>query len=386
LLNERTNTMYGNGYSNVDKTVIPKELSIWIESKRKELNLSLRDLSNNSGVALSTLQRLIHDGKSIPRLITLSKLYKVLGEYTPKAGSSVHNSARSRLIFSGEEREELYDFCPVCDESLSGGDDVPRIKINTFKNKGAIEILEGEYNPPYVDTCLACSKVLDEVCFLPYEQLIDIIISPGPNQFYTNKEDNKKRAVTSQTTLAEILGVNQSTISRIYRTSIGHPWNLIDQRHNTKKISPQLAREIHILCAKRLVENKLKLPPNTSKESAIDSYYLHLIHEKKLPPSNIERNVNFNNTQNHRFSCDLLISSRGKPLMTIFFASFKNESLQNSPYLGIGLAFRTNYIAIHPIGDGSLIHSAFPSFYEVIYLSSGITIQACNEPLFDTFK
>lgn len=346
-------------------------LANWIARQQKISGCSSLELAIYTGLSRATLFRL-KDPQSVekPRLSTIRALERFFGSsYKPTAQTGLVNDLEWLDEAKYAPKDRIYKLqdkkCIICQSSLES------IEIGTFfcvnpsnarKSEFFNYLSEEEIEETMVLTCGKCSVTFQDVCGYSYQTLVNIILGEPQGRFTTivsdyeagsNHKTNIEKAVSNQSLLALKLNTQQSTLSRIINKKID--W-----------IDGRIAKELHVLCARRILNAKSINLPRISKEIALSILQKHFIQNYSSPQESVILNYRYEKNRISGIGCDLLLVDKsGDNQCAVFVLTQECERYLDSHYIGIGILLQVKFISIYILTKNSDVLHVCPVTYQI---------------------
>ena len=334
------------------------------EIKEKGLAYDIKSLSAISGLAESTLYRLLSENnEALPRRSTIKRLETALGakyEKSLEEESVIFMIDPSKpKVFSVVDEYFNHKCAICCSSAISGHKEISRHneKLQFIYDSDEEDII-------YLPTCEQCDKAVSQVYQMSYSSIIFSIIEKGERPLRLSKdvlELKMNTPITNQTLLAAELDVDQSTISRIVSKKI-------------EFINPNLARKLHILCAKRLINNEFKLPLKVDRKVAVDELYHQLTKEYHYPDSFIMKKFSKHVTTEQIVSCDMMVfNNESKPFIACFIIddTLSKTDVFNT-YVGLSILLGVRYFLLSETNLPAQVRLSCKTAYELYSFQDGI--------------
>jgi predicted transcriptional regulator len=356
----------------------------WITLYLEEMRMSQRRLSERTGISMSTIQRLMSGSNANIRMSTIENLEKLLGEYKPSKKSPEPNLVMYEepvitgfdLVFSA-----CNGICPVCGRGMKEPDEY--VYINRYRLKNVTHddfTYDGDDDGLVVFTCKDCIGYVNKAAEMNYPIMISCIIAAGHQRITVYSKEHKKEVdITNQSLLADKIGVSQSTISRISHSdfkNMGKPFN---KRKVIDVIEPKLARDLHILCAKRLSNKDFMMPMIIRLDQAIHHLMSYLKNDHGYQDGHFIRDYRVECIEGVSIKCDLMVFDEQSDCLICCFVA--DETVSKDYLLGLGAAFKAKYILILVTSSSYQYGWSGIVTYKVDSYNDGLSIRAASIPI-----
>lgn len=346
-------------------------VKLWLEKSLNENKLTIAELARKSYVSVATLHRLKSGDNIWPTKKTIQKLEKVLGTFEPSK-----NSHATLLIDSGMDSVDSFKFvlkeqneqCPVCHVHLNEQNQQV-FEINPYRMKDIPigDIDEESFREALVITCNDCATAFRDVMDFTYPRILEVIMASGSSPIMVfSKAQNENVAITTQSLLAEKLCVNQSTISRIIGRNKNKRESLANRNTSIDIINNALAIEVHILCARRMLDKGFKPDEELSKSIGLSNLTRELETYHGFPSNRFIAGYKVKlKSIGVVFKCDLMVlDEESNNLIACFIVDTSEEDLYQDEFIGVGLSMGVRFVSITVLDKQ---HSSFFPISNVVY-------------------